>query len=639
VNREHFLAFLWLRWRLRVNQVKRAGTLNAILTGILAVAALVASIGLFVVGVVVGALAMPQLSSAVRMYVWDGATLLFLFCWAVGLLADLQRSEGLAIDKILHLPVSPSGAFLINYISSFFSVALIMFIPGMVGLALGQVYPAGPAMLLAFPLLVAFVFAVTALTYQFQGWLASMMSNPRRRRTVIVMVTGGVILLAQLPQLVNIVRPWDIRPGNSAGKISEEEFGRQTQAINDEAKKRYEELIRKFKAGEIAEEELGRQTQAVSEETQKLQDELARKFKTGETTEEAKAAWARVERSIRLMNSLLPPGWLVLGAVELADGYVLTALLGTLGLGLIGAVSLWRAYRTTIRMYTAGGSGDGRRPAPATPTDQPAARSRMVEWNLPWVSEYAAAVATAGFRSLLRAPETKMLLVTPLIMVAAFGGAFLSLSQTPPQGIGPFIPIGILGMMMFSTMQLVGNQFGYDRDGFRAFVLSPVPRREILLGKNLSLAPVVLVLGLVVIVGVGFAFHLGVDQVVASGIQLITMYLLFCMISNLCSIYAPFAIPSSSLKAARPGSTVILILIGCMMVVPVVVGIPTIFPVIVETILVETCGVTGVPVSLMLSVVILAIVVCCYRWVLTWEGRLLAAREQRILEVVTGGTE
>jgi hypothetical protein len=44
-------------------------------------------------------------------------------------------------------------------------------------------------------------------------------------------------------------------------------------------------------------------------------------------------------------------------------------------------------------------------------------------------------------------------------------------------------------------------------------------------------------------------------------------------------------------------------------------------------------------VSLGLSVVILAAVVCCYRWVLTWEGRLLAAREQRILEVVTGGTE
>jgi hypothetical protein len=263
----------------------------------------------------------------------------------------------------------------------------------------------------------------------------------------------------------------------------------------------------------------------------------------------------------------------------------------------------------------------------------------MVEWNLPWVSEYAAAVATAGFRSLLRAPETKMLLITPLIMVAAFGGAFLSLSQTPPQFVGPFIPIGILGMMMFSTMQLVGNQFGYDRDGFRAFLLSPVPRREILLGKNLSLAPVVLVLGLVVIVGVGIAFRLRADQLVASGIQLVTMYLLFCMISNLCSIYAPFAIPSGSLKAARPGATVILILMGCMVVIPVVVGLPTILPVIVEVVLVETCGVTGVPVSLGLSVVILAAVVCCYRWVLTWEGRLLAAREQRILEVVTGGTE
>ena len=36
------------------------------------------------------------------------------------------------------------------------------------------------------PVMAAFLFALTAITYQFQGWLASMMSNPRKRRTVIV---------------------------------------------------------------------------------------------------------------------------------------------------------------------------------------------------------------------------------------------------------------------------------------------------------------------------------------------------------------------------------------------------------------------------------------------------------------------
>ena len=36
MNRQHLSAFLWLRWRLRVNQFKRAGTANAVILAILA---------------------------------------------------------------------------------------------------------------------------------------------------------------------------------------------------------------------------------------------------------------------------------------------------------------------------------------------------------------------------------------------------------------------------------------------------------------------------------------------------------------------------------------------------------------------------------------------------------------------------
>jgi hypothetical protein len=116
----------------------------------------------------------------------------------------------------------------------------------------------------------------------------------------------------------------------------------------------------------------------------------------------------------------------------------------------------------------------------------------MVEWMFPWVSEYASAVATAGLRSLLRAPEAKMMMLTPVIMLAAFGGVFLSMSQAPLQMVGPVVPIGGIGMMLLGTLQVAGNLFGFDRDGFRAFILSPAPRREILLGKNLAFAPLVL---------------------------------------------------------------------------------------------------------------------------------------------------
>ena len=43
--------------------------------------------------------------------------------------------------------------------------------------------------------------------------------------------------------------------------------------------------------------------------------------------------------------------------------------------------------------------------------------------------------------------------------------------------------------------QILQNQFGMDRDGFRALVLSPIPRHQILFGKNLATAPFALGIG------------------------------------------------------------------------------------------------------------------------------------------------
>ena len=46
--------------------------------------------------------------------------------------------------------------------------------------------------------------------------------------------------------------------------------------------------------------------------------------------------------------------------------------------------------------------------------------------------------------------------------------------------------------VLFGLVQLMANQFGFDRDGFRVFVLSSARRRDILMGKNLSFAPIAL---------------------------------------------------------------------------------------------------------------------------------------------------
>src|SRR5204863_417498 len=81
------------------------------------------------------------------------------------------------------------------------------------------------------------------------------------------------------------------------------------------------------------------------------QAEVMRAFQT-RTQESNQRALQQAESTAKLINLLLPPGWLPLGAMALAEGNLLPALLGTIGLTLIGSASLWRSYRTTVRLYT-----------------------------------------------------------------------------------------------------------------------------------------------------------------------------------------------------------------------------------------------------------------------------------------------
>src|SRR5206468_12680599 len=126
------------------------------------------------------------------------------------------------------------------------------------------------------------------------------------------------------------------------------------------------------------------------------QQELQRERKAERETRNQQNV-AAIDRTGRVLNAVLPPGWLPLGAEALAEGNVVPALLGTAGLGLIGGVSLWRAYRTTMRMYTGQLTAGRRKPAaaePAQPAPMPVARTpsgpapvRLLERPPPVLSE------------------------------------------------------------------------------------------------------------------------------------------------------------------------------------------------------------------------------------------------------------
>src|SRR5262245_34191043 len=461
-------------------------------------------------------------------------------------------------------------------------------------------------MLAVLPLVVAFLLMVTALTYQFQGWLAALMVNKRRRRTVMVVATMAIILIAQLPQLINVVGPWNQRRSIAAGQRRNERLADLEAALNTGriTRREYEQRMAELRRAEEARRDQNRQ------------------------------ALVQLEETATLANLVLPPGWLPLGAWGLAEGNPLPALLGTLGLGLIGGGSLWRAYRTTLRIYTGQLTGGKMRPAAAgVVSAEPkvavlAAASPsgpLLERKLPGLSEQAAAIALAGFRSLLRAPEAKMMLLSPIIMLVVFGGMLVTRGGNPPEYVRPLIATGALAMVLLSMGQVAGNQFGFDRSGFRVFVLCSAPRGDILLGKNLATAPVAAAMAAVIIVALQIVTPLRWDHFLATLPQFVSMYFLYCVLANWLSMFAPMPIAAGSLRPTNM-KFVPLLLHFAFTFAFVAVMVPTLAPLGIEFLLRQAGWAIWVPVCLILSLALCAGVLLLYRLLLPLQGELLQAR-------------
>ena len=636
MNWQHLQAFVWLRWRLMINQWRRAGTLNFILMMILTIGTLAAVVPLVIGCFLIGLYAIPKAAPVHLLYAWDGLVVAFVFLWSVGLVTELQRSDPLSLSKFMHLPVSPTGAFLINYLSSLFRLSLLIFGPVMLAFCLALLFTKGLLLVVALPLMAAFLLMITALTYQLQGWLGSLMSNPRRRRTVIVATTAIFILIVQLPNLLNFFGVWGPQRGaNGYANVADEiaKVGRDAQS-------------KKFDSADLE-----RRLREVAENHKLAQERPDREF-----TE-------HLERTVRLANMVLPIGWLPLGVVTAAEGHVIPAILGLLGMTTIGMASLWRAYRTTLGMYQAESSARKGRPALSLTLTKPtsahkpgapeladnlldlgqvkspaSARNRatlLLEARIPGCSEPVSAIALGGLRSLMRSPEAKMMLLSPLIMSAIFGSMLMRGRNDIPTPIRPLVGVGAMAVVLFGVLQLMANQFGFDRDGFRVFVLSAARRRDILLGKNLTFAPLALGMAAILLLIVQFACPMRLDHFLAMIPQYVSMFLMFCILTNLLSIYGPLYIAAGSLKASNPKlATVLLQLVMFAFIFPLTQG-ATLLPLAIEALFRQMGWFAHVPICLLLSIAECAAIVAIYRLLLDWQGSLLQGREQSILETVT----
>ncbi len=611
---QHLRTVLWLRWRIRVNQIKRLGTVNAVITGIFFGLLLLLAFMSFLSAIPVGQYVVHEYSPLVLLAIWDGLACVFLLFWMIGVVTELQRSETVSPEKFLHLPVPLSGVFLINYVSSWMALSVVYFLPTMVGLAVGLALDRGPALLWALPLITAFFLMVTALTYQFRGWLAAMMSNPRRRRSIIFGITFVFVGLAQLPTLISMWSPGRTEKKRAIAQRSEQET----------------ELWNKRQTGQITPADYLNQVSEI------------RRIETERAKAENEQSSHQFEKWALLGNQVLPPGWLPWGVMSAAQGIIWPALAGIFGMTLISTASLWRSYRTTIRYYTGQfnqGTGKLKTPKPVVKTvRKPSSTTRLLERRVPLVSEYASAIAVSCFRSIVRAPEAKMMLLSPIILAFVFGSMLFREASDIEKPVRSIMAIGAVAMTFFGMVQFVGNQFGFDRGGFRVFVLCPAPRRDILLGKNLSMAPLALGMSWLLIALVQVLRPMHLDHLAAMVPQSIAMFLVFCMMANWLSIFAPMPIAAGSMKPRNPRVMLVLLQVLFTFMLPLAMA-PTILPWLAEFLLVYFQWMPRLPVFLVGSLLQLAAIGLLYHVILTLQGDSLQSREQKILEVVSKASE
>ena len=590
MNWEQFRAIFWLRWRLTRNQLKRGGALGAVLGALAGVAFVVFAAGAGVGATLAGALAMKGVSATVVMYVWDGVVFVVLFFSFLGVLTELQRSESIDLARLLHLPISLNQVFVFNYLVSLVSLGTVIGLAVMLGLAMGLTISRGPQFLLAMPLGVTFVFMVTAWFYYLRGWLLSLMVNPRRKRNIIMGVTLAFILITQLPQSIPLMMQRKARADRAARRAA------QKQSADTEA----------------------RDNQPRSAPADKV---------------EQQQQWEAIATQV---NTWVPLLWLPNGARGLAARDVLPALWGGVGMFALGWFGLSRAYRATVRFYRV-----DERVKPATaktssPKSVKAARN-WVELRLPWVPEDVAALALAQFRSMTRAPEVRMMLAMGLF-VAVFLPAMVfwrgGNSVPFPEAARPFMGTGVVAMVLFSLLQLMCNQFGSDRDGFRGLVLLPTPRARLLFGKNLAMLPLATALALVPLASMSVLAKLSVFVLLATVLQFGAAFLLFCMVGNLSSILVPYRVAAGSLKPTKQSWQAVLMMMLVHLLFPLAVA-PIAIPPLLGWVAERFGSLPSAAVNVCAALVMVVVLAFLYAQTLRPLGRLLQRRETSILRAVT----
>jgi ABC-2 type transport system permease protein len=199
----------------------------------------------------------------------------------------------------------------------------------------------------------------------------------------------------------------------------------------------------------------------------------------------------------------------------------------------------------------------------------------QVGWQLPGFSQSVAAVFEKEMRYLSRSGPMLLTLIMPIFMLLIFRfGAMSALSHSKSFTRTPDMALpGAAAYSLLVLTNLVYNSFGGDGGGLQFFYASPVHFRDIVLGKNLTHAAVLLFNAAFAWIAVSYLYgapHLAVTIATIAGL-LFAAPLNFAA-GNLLSLYSPRKRDFSTFGRQNVSQTTVLASFG-MQIVIVVAGV------------------------------------------------------------------
>lgn len=257
------------------------------------------------------------------------------------------------------------------------------------------------------------------------------------------------------------------------------------------------------------------------------------------------------------VQALLPPGLAATAIAHASRAQIGSAFISLFSLALMTSAA---AYLLHVRIR-AQFFGENLSEAPATPTVKET-QTPQVGWELPGLSQSVAAVFEKEIRYLARSGPMLLTLIMPIFMLIIFRLGPLSslrhpsaLSRTPDMAFP-----GAAAYALLVLTNLVYNSFGGDGGGIQFFYASPVRFRQIVLGKNLTHAAILLANVVFTWVAVTYLYgapHLAVTIGTIAGLAFAAP--LNFAAGNILSIYAPKKRDFSTFGRQNAAQTTVLV--------------------------------------------------------------------------------